>query len=226
MLGLESAGATVDPCTFAYGDIRGGVDCSLVDPRFWFSGDPVTDIGWICNQNADVRQMTNTGPFNLIKDEENEIVLAYVVGRGATPLDGITVARGIDDGAQTIFDLNFLAPSPPPPVNFTLTSSDAFIDISWETPNQLSYVNSNPSWNLLFQGYEVWAFRTNISEDFVSGQPNSILLASFDKSDFITNVYKEDAQTGGIFTKISSWNSTRLCTLYRSFNWQNQVKSF
>ncbi len=40
MLGLYSAGAEVDPCTFAYGEVRGGVDCNLVDERFWFSGDP------------------------------------------------------------------------------------------------------------------------------------------------------------------------------------------
>ncbi len=198
MLGLYSTGQEVDPCTFAYGDVLGGVDCSLVDPRFWFSGDPVTDIGWICNQNEDVRQMTNTGPFVLEKDAENEIVLAYVVGRGATPLGGITAARAIDDGAQTIFDLNFLAPSPPPPVQFTLTSSDDFIDINWDTPAQVTYTNTNPSWDLFFEGYQVWAFQQNIAEDFVSGQPNSLLIASYDKTDFITNVYKQNAQTRGI----------------------------
>ena len=84
MLGLNSNGDPVVPCTFAYGEVN-GVDCNLVDPRFWFSGDPVTDIGWICTENRDMRQMTNTGPFVLAKDEENEIVLAYVVGRGVTP---------------------------------------------------------------------------------------------------------------------------------------------
>ncbi|MDZ7626225.1 MAG: hypothetical protein U5J96_17485 [Ignavibacteriaceae bacterium] len=101
------------------------------------SGFPVirvTNIGWICNQNRDARQMTNTGPFVLNKNEENEIVLAYVVGRGANPLDGITATRAIDDGAQLIFDLNFLAPTPPPAPEVTLSSSDDFIDIAWETP--------------------------------------------------------------------------------------------
>ena len=199
MLGRTSDGAPVDPCTFAYGEVRGGVDCSLVDPRFWFSGDPVTNVGWICNQNRDMRQMTNTGPFVLVKDEENEIVVAYVVGRGATPLSGITVARAIDDGAQTIFDLNFLAPSPPPAPQPTLSSSDDFIDISWDTPNQVTYVNSNPSWDLKFEGYQIWAFATNINEDFVAGQPNSILIASYDLDDFIDNIYIEDANNGGKF---------------------------
>jgi hypothetical protein len=198
MQGLTSAGQLPDPCNFAYGEVKGGVDCNLVDKRFWFSGDPVTNIGWLCTENRDMRQMTNTGPFVLEKDQENEIVLAYVVGRAATPLGGITAARAIDDGAQTIFDLNFLAPSPPPPPQVTLSSSDDFIDITWNTPAQVTYTNTNPSWDLFFEGYQVWAFRTNIAEDFVAGQQNSLLIASYDKADYITNLYKQNATTGGI----------------------------
>ena len=201
MLGLNRIGNEPDPCTFAYGDVVGGVDCNLVDPRFWFSGDPVanngTGLGWICTENRDMRQMTNTGPFTLEKDQQNEIVLAYVVGRGANPLDGITVARAIDDGAQTIFDANFLAPSPPPAPVVTLSSSDDFIDIMWETPDQVTYVNYQPSWDLKFEGYQVWAFQQNIPEDIVNGQPNSVLIASYDLDDFIENIYLENAQTEG-----------------------------
>ena len=77
-----------------------------------------------------MRQMTNTGPFVLEKDAENEIVLAYVVGRGATPLNGITVARAIDDGAQTIFDLKLSCTFTTATTLVTLSSSDDFIDIS------------------------------------------------------------------------------------------------
>jgi hypothetical protein len=107
MLGLEKLGTVPDPCTFPYGAVLGGIDCTTIDPRFWFSGDPVTNVGWIATINEDVRQMINTGPFELIKGEENEIVVAYVVGQGVNPLDGLTVARQIDDIAQNIFDLNF-----------------------------------------------------------------------------------------------------------------------
>jgi hypothetical protein len=199
MLGIQSDGSPIVPCDFAYGDVRGGVNCELVDPRFWFSGDPVTNVGWICNQNRDMRQMTNTGPFVLVKGEENEIVLAYVVGRGASPLGGITVARAIDDGAQTIFDLNFLAPSPPPAPQITLSSSDEFIDIQWSTPNQVKYTNKNDSWDLFFEGYQVWAFKSNIAEDFVAGQPNSTVVANYDRQDSIANVYLEDLDNGGKF---------------------------
>ena len=198
MLGLTRVGDVPDPCDFAYGEVRGGVDCSTIDPRFWFSGDPVTDIGWLNTMNVDQRQMTNTGPFILKKGEENEIVVAYVVGRGSSPLDGITKARVIDDGAQNIFDLNFLAPSPPPPPQVRLTASDNFIDIIWDTKPQMTYRNQTPTWDMMFEGYKVWAFRTNIAEDEVNSQQNSILLAVYDKSNFIENVFKENSNTGGI----------------------------
>ncbi|MFC2103591.1 hypothetical protein ACFLSS_04095, partial [Bacteroidota bacterium] len=198
MLGLTRVGDVPDPCDFGYGEVRGGVDCNTVDPRFWFSGDPVTDVGWINNQNVDQRQMTNTGPFVLKRDVENEIVVAYVVGRGETPLDGITKAREIDDGAQNIFDLNFLAPSPPPPPDVTLTSGDDFIDIVWETKPQMEYRNLSPTWDMMFEGYQVWAFRTNINEDVVNNEQNALLVAIYDKSNFITNIFKENGETGGI----------------------------
>jgi len=119
MLGLDRVGDAPDPCDFAFGN-GPFPGCETTDPRFWFSGDPVTGDGWLNVMNVDQRQMTNTGPIILRKetpenpDVENEIIVAYVVGRGETPLEGITKAREIDDGAQNIFDLNFLAPSPPP----------------------------------------------------------------------------------------------------------------
>ena len=202
-LGLDRFGVAPNPCpppppTFTFGEMRGGVDCLLYEPRFWFWGDPVTNTGWICNQNRDVRQMTNAGPFVLNKNEENEIVLAYVVGRGANPLDGITATRAIDDGAQNIFDLNFLAPTPPPAPQVSISSSDDFIDLTWQTNRQVTYISQTPTWDLRFEGYQVWAFKTSIPEDVVSGQVNSALIASYDLNNFIQNVYKENSETGGI----------------------------
>ncbi|RKZ00574.1 MAG: hypothetical protein DRQ13_00110 [Ignavibacteriae bacterium] len=197
MLGLTRVGDVPDPCDFSYGN--GPFDgCETTDPRFWFSGDPVEGTGWLNVMNVDQRQMTNTGPFILKRDEENEIVVAYVVGRGTTPLDGITKAREIDDGAQNIFDLNFLAPSPPPPPQITLTAGDDFIDIIWETKDQMEYQNLSPTWNMMFEGYQLWAFKTDINQDIVNNQQNSLMMAIYDKSNFIENVYKENGETGGI----------------------------
>lgn len=197
MLGFDKEGNPVDPCTFSYGT-QNYPGCETVDPNFWFSGDPVTGTGWINNSEIDQRQMINVGPFVLTKNDEKEIVVAYVVNNGSDPLDAITQTRRIDDGAQNIFDLNFLAPSPPPAPRVTITSGEDFLDISWNTPNQIVYTNTTPTWDLKFQGYQVWAFRTNINQDVIAGQQNSKLITSFSADNFIKNIYKENGETGGI----------------------------
>ena len=83
--------------------------------------------------------MANTGPFTLEKGEEKEIVVAYVFGQGSDALNSVRVARRIDDGAQNIFDNNFIAPSSPPLVCAETKSSEDFIDILWKTKDQFSY---------------------------------------------------------------------------------------
>ncbi len=40
-------GAIVDPCTWPYGEVRGGVHCDEVNPYYWYSGDPVANVGWL-----------------------------------------------------------------------------------------------------------------------------------------------------------------------------------
>lgn len=198
MLGLRRTGESVDPCNLSVGQVRGGVNCATVDPRFWFSGDPVTDVGWIGIQPWDVRQMSNTGPFTLKKGEEKEIVVAYVVGQGDDHLDAITKARAIDDGAQVIFDNNFLAPSPPPAPSVQIASNEEFIELIWETPRQFNYTNQTETYDLKMGGYQVYAFRTNSNVPVVNNQPNVTLLSSFQVDNFILNLFKENGQTGGI----------------------------
>lgn len=44
-LGLDRNGLPVNPCELMYGHVLGGVDCHMVNPKFHFSGDPVTQSG-------------------------------------------------------------------------------------------------------------------------------------------------------------------------------------
>ncbi len=111
---IGSTNEAPNPCSFSFGEVRGGVNCTTIDPRFWFSGDPVTNTGWINTLEGDFRMMSNTGPFTLAKNDEKEIVVAYVFGQGSDAINSVAVAKKIDDGAQNIFDNNFVAPSSPP----------------------------------------------------------------------------------------------------------------
>ncbi len=198
MLGLSVTGETVDPCTWAFGNGNTLPNCADIDPRFWYSGDPVTGTGWLNTIKADVRQMSNTGPFTLRKGEENEIVAAYVVGQGANPLNSITVTQQIDDGAQFIFDHNFVAPSPAPPVNLQVSTGEEFIDLLWNTTPQVSFTDSTEAYNDHFEGYNIYAYKSNTTSVTVNNQPNRTLVARFTAQDFISNVYNQNANTGGI----------------------------
>lgn len=96
--GQDRVGRQLNPCDSLYGVICGGVDCSTVNPLFWFSGDPVSQYGWLDKLARDDRKFTSIGPFNLEKDKSVEIITALTVGRGTDHLNSITVARDLVRG--------------------------------------------------------------------------------------------------------------------------------
>lgn len=201
MNGRLKLGEVFDPCATTPPDPWGGVfgvDCSTLDPRFWYSGDPVSGIGWLSTTGTDQRQMTNVGPITLNKDEEIEIIVAYLVGQGVDAKNSVTVARQIDDGAQFIFDGNFRAPTPPPSINPVVESGPDFIDFVFPIDKQVSFVDSTSAWDDRYHSTNVYAYRVNSTQDVVSGTQNSKLLTSYQRDYFIKNVYKENAETGGI----------------------------
>ena len=106
-LGLDRNGIPADPCELMYGHVLGGVDCHTLNPNFHFSGDPVTQTGWLLKYPSDARTILNTGPFKLEKNKSNEIIAAYVVGRGVDSLNSITVAREIAKRALLEYENNF-----------------------------------------------------------------------------------------------------------------------
>jgi BNR repeat-like domain/Secretion system C-terminal sorting domain len=112
-------GVFPDPCSFPYCEVKGSESCNEVDPHFWASGDPVTDIGWIGIFNNELRNIVSTGPFKLEKNKPQEIIIAYVMGRGTDFFNSITVARENVRRAITEYQNNFtsMTYSPPPASN-------------------------------------------------------------------------------------------------------------
>ena len=95
MLGLNRFGEEIDPCTFSYGVVNGNVDCDTLNNKIWFSGDPVTNIGWIFNTATDIRMLVNVGPFTLLANSDYTVITAYAVGQGSGSLESITAARDV-----------------------------------------------------------------------------------------------------------------------------------
>jgi hypothetical protein len=106
-LGLNTSGIRRNPCTWTQGSVLGGDNCANIDPHFMYSGDPVTQVGWINNTATDQRQISSTGPFQLVKNDTISIVVAYVVGQGTSGINSVTVAKENDVYAQNKFDSNF-----------------------------------------------------------------------------------------------------------------------
>jgi len=107
MKGLTKIGNKLDPCNHYWGEVRGGEDCSKVNPLYWYSGDPVEDIGWISVGATDKRAMLSVGEFTLEKDRPVTIIGAYVLGRGTNALNSITVARENVRRAVLEYESNF-----------------------------------------------------------------------------------------------------------------------
>ncbi|HPI38907.1 MAG TPA: T9SS type A sorting domain-containing protein, partial [Ignavibacteriaceae bacterium] len=78
-----------------------------VDNAFWYSGDPVTNNGWINNYPYDQRILGNIGPFNLDYNKPVEVIVAYVVGKGDSHLNSITVAKSHSVAAAELYNSNF-----------------------------------------------------------------------------------------------------------------------
>ena len=106
-IGLTRVGDEANPCTFPYGQVFGGVDCNTLNKKFWFSGNPVTNYGWINTLEGDFRQMLSTGPFKLEAGKPVEIFLAYMVHQGTNPLNSVTKVKEISNYANGLFNSNF-----------------------------------------------------------------------------------------------------------------------
>jgi hypothetical protein len=126
MYGLDMFGQLLDPCTCVFGEVRGGVPCNQVNPYFWCSGDPISNVGWIFNFDFDVQGVVSTGPLRLTKNQEVEILIGYEIDRSTTPLEGITAVRNVSDITQEFYLNNFGYPMVSVegeysmPVNFSL----------------------------------------------------------------------------------------------------------
>ena len=195
---MITKGSKIDPCTWSQGTVAGGVNCANVDPAFMYSGDPVTNIGWINNSPIDQRQISNTGPFQLVKNDTVSIVAAYVVGQGTNGLNSVTVAKQNDITAQKIFDNNFPSLPSPPAVAYDTKTGDGFIDISWPTYKNIKYSATDSIFQISrnVHGFFITQFYSNSQNATNNNQPNSKVIARYDLRDSIQNIFYKVANGG------------------------------
>ena len=84
-----------------------GTDTLNILAKYMYSGDPVANKGWLNTSGTDQRMMVNSGPFTLEPNEPVEVIVAYVVGRGATSLESVDVTKKIAQDAIGFYSTNF-----------------------------------------------------------------------------------------------------------------------
>jgi len=108
MLGLLNSGEPLDPCDDPFGQVF-GIPCDdpSIDPRFWYSGDPESNYGWITTTERDQRMQVDTGPFSLEVDKPITIIVGYTIGQGDSPLNSVTVGKEVSAFVQQFYQSNF-----------------------------------------------------------------------------------------------------------------------
>jgi hypothetical protein len=175
MLGMTSFNKYIngtDPQNFteAYNYMRGlNRDGSVViDPTtgeptmFFLPGDPVLEEGWIDAQSDDRRWMMTTGPFTMEPGDTQIVVAAALAAQGTEgPLSSITALKEIDKAAQTVYDLNFIIPQPPPNPTVYARGLENAVELVWiddaEGPdNYLQDFRSELNQLYVFEGYNIY----------------------------------------------------------------------
>lgn len=167
---------------------------AAVDPEtgdttnFVLAGDPVTDEGWIDINSADRRFMMSSGPFTMLPNDTQEVVCAVLVGQGSNPLNSITALREVDEAAQTVFDLNFDIPLPPPAPTVYTRGGDDFIDLAWSS-DAVGNIEADTTLGqeFHFEGYNLYQGET------AAGPWHK--FATYDEANEVTLIYKDEVNT-------------------------------
>ncbi len=106
--GKDEFGNPIVVREFEYGNGDSlGTAADTISPYYMFSGDPVTNQGWINVFETDWRIAGSYGPFKLEKNKQQEIIVALIIGRGTSPLNSIEVTRNYVKGIINFYQNNF-----------------------------------------------------------------------------------------------------------------------
>ena len=173
---------------------------------FAYSGDPVTNTGWLDKSPADKRQGMASGPFTFNPGDTQQVVVAEMFA-GAIPsvnyLQAVALVKTYDLTAQSAYDHFFNLPGPPPPPQVIATALNDKVTLDWgEVPSAvaatensvihdvLDSVNASGGGSYKFEGYNVYQLPysgASISE--------AVRVATYDLIDSVLNIPYVDLNT-------------------------------
>lgn len=190
---VDRTGAPLNPPAWGIGGTPNDNPCYI------YSGDPVTGTGWLDSPPADKRFMVNTGPFSLAAGDTQDVVVAYIVSRSSSALASLQQLKKDDILAQASYNNNFLAAPPLPLPTVSVQELDRKIELYIDLKKNVEYKDvQDVVGTLSWEGIQIYQFNTNDFEsDFVHGEKNVELLASFDLNNAVGDLY-EDTEEGRV----------------------------
>ncbi len=185
--------------------------------RFIFSGDPVTNKGWVDGSGTfkprDVRLGMSSGPFTMAPGDTQEVVVGEICA-GAVPsvnyLEAISLMEVYDQTAQSAFDHFFNLPSAPaaPLVQGTALSNKIILNWGYNSDRvqktETTVINDAlDGGQYKFEGYNVYQlpyFGASVSQ----GKK----IATYDVIDNISAIPYTDPVTRTVEPSISIQNGT------------------
>lgn len=185
----------------------------IIDPntgrpaRFYATGDPVTNTGWLETHAHDKRILLVSGPFHFADGDTQEVVCGIIIAQGETWQQSVTQLSERDRLAQLLYDVDFQMPAPPPSPVVTISPDTATILLTWgsgtESYRAADFLDFNADGQATayeFQGYNV--YQLNSAQIF----PETIIkkIATFDVIDTVTRIrdWVPDPETGDIALRL------------------------
>ena len=106
LLGGTNEGYLPNPCIWPMGQVF-GENCLQTNKYFWYSGNPISQTGWLNNLPDENKQLINMGPFKLVQKVPVEILVAYMAGRGTDAYNSVSVVKDIAAATRKYYSSNF-----------------------------------------------------------------------------------------------------------------------
>jgi hypothetical protein len=116
-----------------------------------------TATNWLDSNPGDRRLQLSSGPFTMAPGDTQEVVTAIIIGQGTDRISSINDMKNKDTAAQTVFDLNFDIPQPPPSPTVYVQPLDRAVRLIWDrTAVGTHSANATLGQDFVFEGYRVW----------------------------------------------------------------------
>ena len=198
MTGRNKNGVLLEPCYWPFGTVRTPVNCERVNPMFIYSGDPVSNTGWINNTETDALIALSSGKKTLEPGATFTYHTSIAVQRGNSALNSVTLTRAAVDTIFKLLGASYV--HVPTSVKEAVTE----LPLTWE----LSQNFPNPFNPLTVIRYELpVAGMTTIKVYDITGALLKVLVSeelpagkhevAFDASELASGIYFYRLESGG-----------------------------